>query len=157
ECVNCTACIDACDHIMDSVELPRELIRYASENEVAEKKPFRFTFRIGAYSAVLVVLTGIIAELIAPRTDGEATVLSTPGLLYQKREDGRISNLYQYRLVNKTMRDMPVRLELLNVQGAVELAGRDIVLKRAGQAEGQLFIILDRSAVHGTKNELRIG
>jgi len=157
ECVNCTACIDACDHIMDSVELPRGLIRYASENEVAEKKHFRFTFRMGAYSAVLVVLTGIIAGLIATRTDVEATVLRTPGLLYQKREDGRISNLYQYRLVNKTMRDMPVRLELLNVPGDVELAGRDIVLKRAGQAEGQLFIILDRSAVHGTKNELRIG
>jgi polyferredoxin len=29
ECVNCTACIDECDTIMESVGLPKGLIRYA--------------------------------------------------------------------------------------------------------------------------------
>jgi polyferredoxin len=43
ECVNCTACIDACDHMMGSVGLPTGLIRYASEDEIARKQPFRFT------------------------------------------------------------------------------------------------------------------
>ncbi|MEQ9021750.1 MAG: 4Fe-4S dicluster domain-containing protein, partial [Pseudomonadales bacterium] len=31
ECVNCTACIDACDSIMDRIGKPRGLVRYASE------------------------------------------------------------------------------------------------------------------------------
>lgn len=40
ECVNCTACIDACDEIMDRVDLPRGLIRFESEENIEEKKPF---------------------------------------------------------------------------------------------------------------------
>jgi cytochrome c oxidase accessory protein FixG len=157
ECVNCTACIDACDHIMDRIEKPRGLIRYASENEIADKKTFRFTARMKAYSSVLVLLIGVIITLIATRTDVEATVLRTPGTLYQKQDDGRISNLYQYRLVNKTTRDMPIRLELLDVDGEVKLAGRDIMLDKASLAEGQMFIILDKKDVQGVKTTLRIG
>jgi cytochrome c oxidase accessory protein FixG len=42
ECVNCTACIDECDVIMD-VGLPKGLIRYASEDEIEKKEPFKFT------------------------------------------------------------------------------------------------------------------
>src|SRR4030066_798824 len=37
ECVNCTACIDACDDIMDKVNRPRGLIRYASQNSIEKK------------------------------------------------------------------------------------------------------------------------
>jgi polyferredoxin len=37
ECVNCTACIDECDTIMESVGLPKGLIRYASEDEIEKK------------------------------------------------------------------------------------------------------------------------
>jgi len=38
ECVNCTACIDECDSIMESVGLPKGLIRYASEDEIDKRK-----------------------------------------------------------------------------------------------------------------------
>lgn len=157
ECVNCTACIDACDHIMDSINKPRGLVRYASEREVSEKQPFRLTLRMKAYSAVLVVLIGGITALIVTRTDVEATVLRTPGMLYQRQDDGRISNLYQYRLVNKTMNDMPIQLQLMDGQGEVKLAGRDIHLQKASFAEGQLFIILDNSAVSGVENRVKVG
>src|SRR5690606_35046084 len=53
ECVNCTACIDACDDIMDKIEKPRGLIRFASENQIAKKAKFRFTPRMFAYTGVL--------------------------------------------------------------------------------------------------------
>ncbi len=157
ECVNCTACIDACDHIMDRIEKPRGLIRYASENEIAENTPFRITGRMKAYTAVLSVLVIVIVALIATRSDVEATVLRTAGMLYQHQDDGRISNLYQYRLVNKTTRDLPIRLELLDVPGEVKLAGRGIMLASSSHAEGQLFIILEKADVKGVKNTIRIG
>ena len=40
ECVNCTACIDECDHIMESINLPKGLIRYASEENIETKNAF---------------------------------------------------------------------------------------------------------------------
>lgn len=46
ECVNCTACIDECDHIMESINLPKGLIRYASEDEIEKKETFKLTSRM---------------------------------------------------------------------------------------------------------------
>ncbi|HMQ74538.1 MAG TPA: cytochrome c oxidase accessory protein CcoG [Flavobacteriales bacterium] len=157
ECVNCTACIDACDHMMGSVGLPKGLIRYASEAEIADRKPFRWTTRMKAYSAVLTVLIGVILTLIVLRSDVETTVLRTPGMLYQTRPDGRISNLYNYKVVNKTSRDMPIRFVLENVEGSIELVGKEIELQPAALAQGSLFIILDPSTMSGMKTKVNIG
>lgn len=69
ECVNCTACIDACDEIMDKVGFDRGLIRYASEENIREKKEFTFTPRMAAYSAVLGILISVFIMLLALRSD----------------------------------------------------------------------------------------
>lgn len=157
ECVNCTACIDACDHMMTSVGLPTGLIRYASEEEVAEKKPFRFNARLKAYTVVLVVLIGALTTLIAMRTDTETTILRTPGMLYQTREDGRISNLYAIKTVNKTPNDLPLRLELMNVKGDIELIGRTLDLKGGELGRAETFIILSKDQLTGMKTKVVVG
>ncbi|HUH26040.1 MAG TPA: cytochrome c oxidase accessory protein CcoG [Flavobacterium sp.] len=79
ECVNCTACIDACDHMMESVNLPKGLIRYASENEIAKKEKFQFTARMKGYTAILVILIGVLTGLLFLRSEVEAKVLRLPG------------------------------------------------------------------------------
>ena len=157
ECINCTACMDACDHMMEAVDLPKGLIRFASETEIAERKPWRFTMRMKAYSVLLTGLITVIAGLILMRTDVEATVLRTPGMLFQTRTDGRISNLYNYKLVNKTNREMQLQFRLLNVEGEIQLVGHDVHLDGGELGTGSLFILLPRQAMHGMKTEVRIG
>jgi cytochrome c oxidase accessory protein FixG len=157
ECVNCTACIDACNHMMDGVGLPQGLIRFASEAGIADKRKWQFTTRMKAYSAVLTVLVGVIATLIVMRSDVEASVLRTPGILFQEQPDGRISNLYNYKVVNKTSRDMSLRFELIGAEGDIELVGKAIYLERAALAQGALFIKLDKARLKGTKTTLTIG
>ena len=157
ECVNCTACVDACNTIMESVDLPKGLIRYASEAEISDKQKWHFTTRMKAYSAVLTVLIGVIVTLIVMRSDVEATVLRTPGMLFQEQPDGRISNLYNYKVVNKTSRELPLRFELIGAEGEVELVGKEIHLERAALAQGALFIKLDKTRLTGTKTTLTVG
>ncbi|MBP6311265.1 MAG: cytochrome c oxidase accessory protein CcoG [Flavobacteriales bacterium] len=157
ECVNCTACIDACDHMMESVSLPKGLIRYASESEIADKKPFRFDTRMKAYSVVLVALIGVLSTLIAIRSDTDTTLLRTPGMLFQEQPDGRISNLYHVKTVNKTRYDMPLRMELMNAEGEIKLIGKKMDLKAGELAQGELFIILPKDQLQGTKTKLEIG
>jgi len=43
ECTNCTACIDACDHMMDAVGLEKGLVRFVSEEGIKTRKPFQWT------------------------------------------------------------------------------------------------------------------
>src|SRR5699024_7203030 len=75
ECVNCTACIDACDAMMEAVDLPKGLIRFASEENISKGRKFKFTTRMKAYAAVLVVLIGLLVGLLFMRSDLDATIL----------------------------------------------------------------------------------
>lgn len=157
ECVNCTACIDACDHMMESVGLPTGLVRYASEAEIADRKPWRFTARMKAYSLVLVALIGVLAILIARRSDTETTLLRTPGMLYQTQPDGRISNLYAFQMINKSRTPITVDLRVLGRNAEVRLVGHALALPPGRLTEGELFIILPVSATDGMKTKLEIG
>src|SRR5690606_247655 len=120
ECVNCTACIDACDDIMESVNYPKGLIRYASEENIEKKKPFEFTARMKGYSTVLGILTGVLIGMLFLRSDVEAVVLRLPGQLYEMKDDNMISNVYTYKLINKTTKEYhDIEFKLLNRRGSI--------------------------------------
>jgi cytochrome c oxidase accessory protein FixG len=157
ECINCTACIDACDAIMDLVEKPRGLIRYDSEEGIAQKAPWKLTPRVIGYSLVLLVLSGVLVLLMVTRSNVEATVLRTPGMLYQTAEDGRITNLYNISVINKTDREMPLTLRLLSPEGELTMVKGDIVLPRQGKSEGVFFARISRDQLPGTSSKIIVG
>ncbi|MEQ9217391.1 MAG: cytochrome c oxidase accessory protein CcoG [Cyclobacteriaceae bacterium] len=157
ECVNCTACIDACNSIMDKVDLPRGLIRYASEQNIADKLPFRFTGKMKAYTTVLVFLIGFLVTLMVMRSDFETTILRTPGMMYQTRDDGSITNLYQIKIVNKTNASHDVSFKLLNPEGKVELVGSGIRLKEQGIGQGAFFVIINPDELSQMSTKVEVG
>ena len=157
ECVNCTACIDACDHMMDSVGLPRGLVRYASETEIADKKPFQFNLRMKAYSAVLIVLVGVLGTLIALRSDTSSTLQRAPGMLFQTDPDGTITNLYFLKVLNKSHFEMPLRFELIEPKGTIRMVGKAPVLAPGALGQSELFIALDPAQLDGMKTKVIVG
>ncbi|MDY8134933.1 cytochrome c oxidase accessory protein CcoG [Aquimarina sp. 2201CG5-10] len=159
ECVNCTACIDACDHMMESVNLPKGLIRYASEENIAKKTKFKFTNRLKGYSAVLFILTGVLLGMSFLRNDVEANVLRLPGQLYERKENNIISNVYTYKLVNKTTEDIEdVYFKLLSHKGTIEsVTHKNFTVPKQGLAEGTLFIEVNAAALSGDKDRIKIG
>jgi polyferredoxin len=158
ECVNCTACMDACDAIMTSIQKPVGLIRYASENSIENGVQLTFTRRIKAYTAVLSFLIALLVFLLVSRTDLDATLMRTAGMTYTSMPDGRISNLYNLKLANKTHKDIPVTLKLENIPGEISLItpGQTIVKKEA-YTHVQFFVKLKREDVKSWKTQLEIG
>lgn len=157
ECINCTACMDACNAMMKAVNLPQHLIRYDSENGIAARQPWRFTFRILAYTVVLCVLIGVLVTLLATRRDVDATVMRTPGMLFQQQDSGRVSNLYNIKLINKTHRDVPVQVKLESGEGEVRMVGKALEVPAASETESTFFILLPEAAVHARKTTLELG
>ena len=157
ECVNCTACIDACDEVMDKVKRPRGLIRYASLNSIENKSKFRFTPRAIFYSILLVVLLGVLGYLLSARTDYDFNILRTPGMLYQKQADDKVSNLYDVNIVNKTYKETHIQLKLENIQGKLELIGKPIDLKPQEIYDGKFMIVLDQDELKTMNTPLNIG
>lgn len=159
ECVNCTACIDECDHIMESIKKPKGLIRYASENEISHKEKFRFTARMKGYAGVLVILIGVLIGMLFLRNDVEANIFRLPGQLYERKDNNIISNVYTYKLVNKTSEDIKdVSFKLLSHNGTVNMVSVDVFEVPAQDlAEGTLFIEINNAALSGDKDKLKIG
>ena len=159
ECVNCTACIDACDSIMEAVNLPKGLIRYASEDNIEKKAKFKFTPRLKGYTAVLFILVSVLTGMLFLRNDVEARILRLPGQLYEHKENNIISNVYTFKLVNKTTAAIEdVRFELLSHKGTVKLVAHDaFVVPPQGLSEGTLFIEINASALTGDKDRVEIG
>ncbi|MFO7703100.1 cytochrome c oxidase accessory protein CcoG [Psychroflexus maritimus] len=159
ECVNCTACIDECDHIMESINKPKGLIRYASEDNISKGKKFQLTARMKAYAAVLTILTGILVGLLFIRSDVEARILRLPGNLYETMNDGALRNVYTYKLVNKTTRQIDsLNFRLISHTGEVKLVKNDYEsVPEQGMSEGSLFINVHPHELEGNKTKLKIG
>jgi len=109
ECVNCTACMDACDTVMDKIGKPTGLIRIDSYNGIKHGKKSLMNTRVYAYSAVLLALLMLQSFLFISRSEVETLFLRTPGMMFQTTDDGYISNLYNYQLINKTDLETEVR------------------------------------------------
>ena len=159
ECVNCTACIDECDNIMEKINLPKGLIRFASEDNIEKKEPFKLTPRLKGYIAVLAILIGVLAGMLLLRSDVEARILRLPGQLYEHKDNGIISNVYTFKLVNKTSQEIDgLSFKLRGWDGTINVVSTSetFVVEPQGIAEGTLFIELKQSDLSGDKNKIMI-
>jgi len=157
ECINCTACIDACDEVMTKVNLPTGLIRYTSSNGIISGSKKILTPRVIGYSVVLSLLICLIAFLFFSRDEVETTILRTPGTLFEKKEDGSISNLYTMKVVNKGDEEIPITLMLLSPRGKIVVVGGEIVVPKGGYVQAAFFVACPSTQVPLSNNRIRIG
>jgi len=157
ECVNCTACIDACDDIMSKINKPKGLIRYESEENIAHSKKSKFNWRLAGYSFVLVALLSVLVILLTTRDDVDARILRTAGQLYQEMPDGKISNLFNIKLANKTRHDVPVTLKLENIKGEIEVVARELIVPKESYFQTPFFVKIDSSLITRRKTPIVLG
>lgn len=157
ECINCTACIDECNSVMKWLGRPQGLIRFDSEKNIAEGKKKNWPVRKIAYTFVLSLLIVIVITLFASRSDLEAVILRTPGLLYQEQSANRISNMYNFKVINKSTKQIPIHFKLLNLKGEIKVIREDIDTKASSIKEGVFFAILPKSEVTSDNTLIKIG
>jgi cytochrome c oxidase accessory protein FixG len=158
ECVGCTACIDACDHMMASIGRPKGLIRYASEDGITSGEKLQYSTRMKFYTALLCVLSVILTSLLITRKDVDATVMRTPGMLYQERGEDSISNLYNIKVANKTIQSIPLTIRLENGRGRIEIIGKGpILLKEDEEGSGSFFVVIPKDQLRDRKTSLSLG
>lgn len=159
ECVNCTACMDACDDIMVKVNKPKGLIRYASFNSIQNGIQRLITPRVIGYSVVLLALVSVLSFTLVTRSDVETTVLKVPGTLFQRTEDGLITNLYTIEFVNKTFDAMPLQVRVESPAGAsvVLPEGSDILLQPEVLLKRMCFIRMPAAQVTEARTVVVLG
>ncbi|WP_404361991.1 cytochrome c oxidase accessory protein CcoG [Marinobacter sp.] len=110
ECIGCALCIDACDEVMDKMNYPRGLIRYATENELEGRPSKLLRPRTFGYGAALAFMVGALIFTLLTRVPAELDVERDRGALYRMNGKGLIENSYTVKLIN--MSEVPQTFEL---------------------------------------------
>jgi len=118
QCTSCALCIDACDTIMDSINYPRGLIRYASEKSLHGGKTNWLKGKTIGYGVILVAITSLLIWSIATRSSVEMSVSPVRQPLYVVLSDGHILNRYEIKINNKTSLQKQYHLSIEGLQAA---------------------------------------
>lgn len=152
ECINCTACIDACDMVMEKTRQPLKLIGFKSEDQISEKKAFKFGKRVYAYAAILLILMITLTSLIIKRSDIEVNVLRASGTLYQLNGDSTVTNLYNAELVNKTTKDIRFELRTADTETRIKFITVPGSIARGESVKLTFFIIRPQKTIKTFKS-----
>jgi cytochrome c oxidase accessory protein FixG len=130
ECIGCAACVDGCDQVMDKMGYPRGLIRYASENALAQhydratmwKRMLRARTLI--YTSLLVLIVAGVGVSLALRNPLKVDVIRDRGALARETVPGFIENVYRLQIMNT---DESARSFTIAAEGMpnLQLAGVD--------------------------------
>ncbi|KMQ60921.1 cytochrome C oxidase [Chryseobacterium sp. BLS98] len=158
ECVNCTACIDACDEVMDKVGLPKGLIRYATEAEIENQEPFRFTSRMKATTVFLALLIGFLGFLMYDRGSMEAKFIKPAGSTFFIK-DGKITNTFIYTLLNKSNEKKVLTIKVMTPANAeiTYFGSEKIILKGDQILKGNINITFPEEDIKFSKQNMVIG
>lgn len=109
ECISCANCIDACNTVMDKIGKPRNLIKYASTNQLEGKQTRLIRPRTLLYTALLAIGFIVMSISLSTLRPANATLLRMTGAPYYIAE-GKVRNQFLLRLENK--RNKPVHFEV---------------------------------------------
>ena len=123
-CITCGLCIDACDVVMDKIGKPRGLIRYASLDELSGK-PRKTMYqhpRTLVYLGIILLALGGIVWGLTHMGSMTLKVVHERQPLFVQMSDGSVQNKYDFKVLNKTDRDLHVKV---SAEGGV--AGQVII------------------------------
>ncbi len=116
ECIGCAACIDGCDQVMDKMGYPRGLIRYASQNSLAqgwsatEMRKRVLRPRTLVYAGLLGTIAVAAGVSLALKNPLKVDVIRDRGALAREARPGIVENIYKAQIMNTT--ELPQRFTL---------------------------------------------
>ena len=132
ECIGCAACVDICDQVMDKVGLPRGLVRYSTENALANKQgkaeiiSHMVRPRVLVYTFILVLIMVIAGWFLANRIPLKVDIIRDRSTLTREADDGSIENVFMLHITNTTELPQRYKITVDGLEG-VKIAGAQSV------------------------------
>ena len=157
ECVNCAACIDACDGVMRKLKRPTGLIRITSHEAIRTGRTRWLTTRVKAYATIWFVLVAAVGSLIARRPDVDVMILRQPGTMYTTLEDGAVANFYNVQIINRTNRSIRLEYRVQSPAGAtVTPLGAIDLVEPHGLIDSRLMLRVPPTDLSGTTTPITL-
>jgi len=144
ECIGCGACIDVCDEVMDKMNYPRGLVRYATQNALDNRwtsgQMWRRVLRprVLIYSGLLGLITlGLLLSLTL-RTPLKVDVVRDRASLARITEVGTLENVYRLQIMNAT--ELPQHYHV-QVQGLDSIQIKTDTTVQVGPAQSRWVVV----------------
>jgi len=123
ECIGCGACADVCDEVMDKMGYARGLVKYATQNGMAQgwstaqmvRRALRP--RVLVYCAILLAICAALAVSLYLRTPLKVDVIRDRGALARMVEAGRIENVFRLQVMNATESRQRLEISARGMEG----------------------------------------
>lgn len=169
ECIGCGLCIDACNRIMDRLDLPRGLIRLDTiSNQVARAEggaaPFRVLRpRTLIYTGVLALVAAVMAYGLTTRSTLDINLLRDRNPLFVTLSDGTIRNGYTFKIINRARAHRDFILTVSGLEGATLSilggsagSGAAVVSTEPDKVETfRIFVTAPRQSLAGESTDIR--
>ncbi len=125
ECIGCAACVDVCDGVMDKMGYERGLVRYVTENGLANGWDRAAMFkramrpRVLIYSAILCLIVLAVGYSLMHRTPFKVDVVRDRASLGRLVDDGFVENVYRLQVMNATESAQRYTLAVEGLPGVV--------------------------------------
>jgi cytochrome c oxidase accessory protein FixG len=139
ECIGCGLCADACDGVMEKLDLAGGLVRFDTLSNLmaqarGETTHYRFFRpRTIVYSLILVIVGMAMLAALMLRSETSVSVLRDRNPLYVKLSDGSIRNGFTFKVLNMKRQQKSYDLSLAGIEGA-----RMTVIGRAKKPVGHV-------------------
>ncbi|MBT3065606.1 cytochrome c oxidase accessory protein CcoG [Rhodoferax sp. U11-2br] len=118
-CIGCAACIDVCDTVMGQMNYPKGLIRYSTQNGLANgwdqptmrKRVLRK--RVLIYAALLLAAVLAFVSSVALRSPMRVDVVRDRGVMARVVNGGAVENVYRLHVMNATEEVQRYRVTVL--------------------------------------------
>lgn len=140
ECIGCAACVDSCNHVMDKMGYARGLIRYSTENALANhwspRKIWRRVARVRTliYSGVLCTIIAAFFTTLALRIPLKVDVIRDRGTLARLVDGGIVENVYTLRIMNTAESPRRFALAAHGIDGIAIATGEQVEIPGATTA-----------------------
>jgi hypothetical protein len=141
---------------MDKVKKPRNLIGYYSENMIKNNVKQKFTFRMKAYSAIILLMISISSYFILSRTDVDVTLLRAAGALYQEQPNGYVSNLYTAEIINKTSKEAQIELVPEDPAMKITWIQKTDKMSRESSASATFFVLIPEKDISQSNTKITL-
>jgi len=124
ECIGCGLCADACDGVMEKLNLASGLVRFdtlSNLNAQARGETPHYKFfrpRTIVYSLILVIVGMAMLAALMLRSETSVSVLRDRNPLYVKLSDGSIRNGFTFKVLNMKRQQKSFDLSLAGIEGA---------------------------------------
>ena len=130
ECIGCGACADVCDTVMDKMGYARGLVKFSTQNGVANHWTQRQMLqrvlrpRVLIYTAILSALCIGLLVSLSFRSPFRVDVIRDRGVMSRIVEGDKLENLYRLQIMNATEKLQHYRISATGL-GGLEIASDD--------------------------------